>query len=243
MIKMKIAIVGAGQMGTQIGKAASESHNVIFYDIDPEKSRSAAELINAEYSDSLQDILTARIIFLCVPGKAVTDLLREYHSKTRTEVLWVNISTFVTLKDLIQRVGPADNIVSLKIVGHFERISPDNKGVFVIHEKHPANEQMTEVKKILKGVGTVIYDDEEKYLEVNYIAAAEAMKGVLNTANLLKMQGLDDQVLQAAVKQVFVGTALQFPYAKPDYFHELVYERNPGLRSINENLLNPFSLD
>ena len=40
----KIVIVGAGQMGTQIGKAACKGNDVIFYDIDHERSRSVAKL-------------------------------------------------------------------------------------------------------------------------------------------------------------------------------------------------------
>jgi hypothetical protein len=153
------------------------------------------------------------------------------------EVLWVNISTFVTLKDMIHRVGPAVNLVSLKIIGHFEVISPRNKAVFIIHRRHPENERMAEIEGILKNVGTVIYDDEEKYLEVNYIAAAEAMKGVLKAANYLNNLGLDRQVIHAAIQQGSIGSARQFPYAKPDYFHEWVYSRNPGLKEMNENLL------
>jgi prephenate dehydrogenase len=63
----KIAIVGAGQMGIQIGKSACKDNDVIFYDIDHDKSRSAAQLFNAGCSNTLQEINTPDIIFLCVP--------------------------------------------------------------------------------------------------------------------------------------------------------------------------------
>ncbi len=240
MANAKIVIVGAGQMGTQIGKAACKDNDVIFYDIDHDKSRSAAKLYNAGYSNTLQEIDTPDIIFLCVPKNAVMELLHNDYVKGSTETLWVNICTFITRNEITKITGFAGNIVSCKIIGHFERISPTNKGVFIIHSEHPENERMAVVEDILQNVGTVIYDDENKYLEVNYIAASEAMKGVLHTANLLREKGIGEKVINAAIRQIFIGSALQFPYAEPDYFHELVYQRNPGLKELNEGILKMF---
>jgi pyrroline-5-carboxylate reductase len=228
MGKAKISIVGAGQMGTQIGKAACKDNDVIFYDIDHDKSRSAAKLYNAGYSNTLQEIDTPDIIFLCVPKNAVMELIHNDYVKGSTETLWVNICTFITRKEIINTTGS------------FERISPTNKGVFIIHSEHPENERMAVVEDILQNVGAVIYDDENKYLEVNYIAASEAMKGVLHTANLLREKGIGEKVINAAIRQIFIGSALQFPYAEPDYFHELVYQRNPGLKELNEGILKMF---
>jgi len=241
MANAKIVIVGAGQMGTQIGKAACKDNDVIFYDIDQEKSRSVAKLNNAGYSNNLQEIDTPDIVFLCVPKNAVIEILQNDDANVSTETLWVNISTFITRKEITDITGSSENIVSCKIIGHFERISPTNKGVFVIHSEHPENERMAVVEDILQNVGTVIYDDEEKYREVNYIAAAEAMKGVLHTATLLREKGMGELVINAAVRQIFIGSALQFPFAESDYFLELVYQRNPGLRELNEGILKWFN--
>ena len=243
MGNVKVAVVGAGQMGTQIGKTACKDNDVIFYDIDQDKSRSAARLCNARYSDTAQEIITTDIVFLCVPKKGVIEWLQKSYSKASMETVWVNICTFLTLKDILDFTGSAENIVSCKIIGHFQMISPTSRGVFIIHPEHPENERMLTIEKILKNVGEVIYDDEGKYLEVNYIAASEGMKGVLHTANLLRKRGLKDQVIHAAIRQVFIGTALQFPYAEPDYFHELVYQRNPGLKELNENILKNFKTE
>ena len=81
----KIVIVGAGQMGTQIGKAACIDNDVIFYDIDHEKSRSAAKLNNAGYSDTLHEIEVPDIVFLCVPRNAVTEILQNDDANVLSE--------------------------------------------------------------------------------------------------------------------------------------------------------------
>jgi hypothetical protein len=238
MKKMKVGIVGAGQMGTQIGKVASDDHDVIFYDIDRGKSRHAADKLNVRYEDELHEILRSHIIFLAVPGNAVIELLKEYQGSVSKETLWVNISTFVTLKEMISVTGDGSNLVSCKIIGHFEMMSPTNPCAFVIHQVHPENDLTSIVEKIFKRVGITIYDDENKYLEINYIAAAEAMRGVLNVAKLLRSLDIQFPIIEAAIKQVFVGSAGQFPYANPDYFHDLVYKRNPELKKLNQEILN-----
>jgi hypothetical protein len=44
-------------------------------------------------------------------------------------------------------------------------------------------------------------------------------------------------VIEAAVKQILTGTAGQFPYEEHDYFHDLVNQRNPGLKELNSEIL------
>ena len=52
MKKTKVSIIGAGQMGTQIGKVASEQHEVIFFDKDSSRSREAAKRFHAKYENN-----------------------------------------------------------------------------------------------------------------------------------------------------------------------------------------------
>ncbi len=241
MKKTKVSIIGAGQMGTQIGKVASEQHEVIFFDKDSSRSREAAKRFHAKYENNLPDVLNSPIIILAVAGDVVIDLIQKYHARSPRETLWVNISTFVTLKDIRDITGDVDNVLSCKIIGHFEMMSPENKCVFVIHNEYPKNESTTTLVDIFREVGIVIYDDEEKYLKVNYMAAEEAMKSVINLARKLQNMNMKSHVVNAAIKQVFLGTAQQFPYLEPDYFHELVYQKIPELKGLNEEILKLFS--
>ena len=242
MKKMKVGIVGAGQMGTQIGKVASDDHDVIFYDIDRGKSRHAADKLNVRYEDEIHEILRSHIIFLAVPGSAIIELLKEYQASVSKETLWVNISTFVTLKDIISVTGDGSNLVSCKIIGHFEMMSSTNPCAFVIHQVLPKNDLTSTVEQIFKRVGITIYDDENKYLEINYLAAAEAMRGALNVAKRLRSLDIQFPIIEAAIKQVFVGSAGQFPYANPDYFHDLVYKRKSRAKEAESGDIKAFSI-
>ncbi|MBW2066860.1 MAG: NAD(P)-binding domain-containing protein [Deltaproteobacteria bacterium] len=237
---VQIGVIGAGQMGSQIGKVASEDHDVVYYDIDNSKACSAAAESHCRYEEEINGVLESQIIFLAVPKEGVVNLLRRYHTIVSRGTLWVNISTFITLKEIREITEDTSNIVSCKIIGHFERMSPAHRCAFVIHREVPENPLVGIVEEVFRRVGTTIYDDENRYLEVNYIAATEAMKGVLATAKKLKDLNFPTPIIEAAVQQVFVGTAGQFPYRNPDYFHDLVYGRNPGLKELNQEILKFF---
>jgi hypothetical protein len=66
------------------------------------------------------------------------------------------------------------------------------------------------------------------------------MRGVINVANLLRTMDIKHEIIKAAINQIFVGAAQQFPYPEPDYFQHLVYQRNPGLLALNEEILKIF---
>ena len=113
---IQVGVIGAGQMGSQIGKVSSEDHDVIYYDIDGTKGRRAAIESHARFEDEIEEVLKSHVIFLAVPKDGVTDLLKRYHAIVSRDTLWVNISTFVTLKEMMMITGDVSNIVSCKII-------------------------------------------------------------------------------------------------------------------------------
>ncbi|MBW1802336.1 MAG: NAD(P)-binding domain-containing protein [Deltaproteobacteria bacterium] len=238
-----ISVFGAGQMGTRIGEVACREHDVVFFDIDPEKAQQSADRFGGRSANDIRQALDSQILFLAVPGSAVIQLLKDHYSAVSMDTLWVNISTFVTLKDMQAVTGKSGNIISCKIIGQSELVSDENPSAFIIDSSQSESSLVPVVGDIFKKVGVVIFDHEEKYREVNYIGAAEAMRGVIYVANTLRDMGLQKEVIRAAITQVFIGTAIQFPYANPDYFHDLVYGRNPGLRKSNEKLLDALKQD
>ena len=243
MKNIKISVFGAGQMGTRIGEVASRDHDVIFFDTEPEKAQHAANRFGAQSANDIRHALSSQILFLAVPGSAVIELIKDHYTAVSRDTLWVNISTFVTLKNMVEITGESLNMVSCKIIGQSEMVSDENPCAFILDSTHSENALISVVEAIFKKVGVVIIDDEGKYSEVNYIAASEAMRAVLSLANTLRHMGLQREVIMAAVKHVFIGTVQQFPYATTDYFHDLVYDRNPGLKESNEKLLNALKQD
>src|SRR4030042_5770210 len=95
---IQIGVIGAGQMGSQIGKVSSEEHDVIYYDIDRTKARRAAIESHARHEDEIKEVLKSQVIFLAVPKDGVIDLLKRYHAIVSKDTLWVNISTRCLLK-------------------------------------------------------------------------------------------------------------------------------------------------
>ena len=75
---MKVAVIGAGNMGTGLARSLVAKHEVAVGSRDPEKAQSVARELGAAggagYADAVAD---AEVVFLAVPWPAVEDTLAQ----------------------------------------------------------------------------------------------------------------------------------------------------------------------
>ena len=75
---MKVAVIGAGNMGTGLARSLVAKHEVTVGSRDPEKAQSVARELGAAggagYADAVAD---AEVVFLAVPWPAVEDTLAQ----------------------------------------------------------------------------------------------------------------------------------------------------------------------
>jgi glycerol-3-phosphate dehydrogenase (NAD(P)+) len=64
----QITVIGAGEMGTALGKALEASNDVFWYDRNREK---------AKRYHPLEQVFGSELVFLCVPSKALKDVLSK----------------------------------------------------------------------------------------------------------------------------------------------------------------------
>lgn len=222
----KIGIIGAGQMGNALGRAAAlNGYNTIFFDIDTKKAQEAALNSKADFTIDINEIFNSNIIFLALHKDAVLNFFTNYYKSVSLKSVCVNISTFVTMNDIRNITKDISRIISCKIIGHFLKVA-SVKSVFVLDTNSEKNK---DVEEILGSIGEVIYGSENDYVQLNYLAAEAAMRSTLTLVKQLKEMGYKESVIYAAVKSVFIGTAEQFPFLKPDYFHNMVYKNNPDI--------------
>jgi len=150
---IRISVIGAGQMGTRIGEVASRDHRVVFFDTEPEKAQRAANRFGGRSAGDIRHALDSQILFLAVPGSAVIKLLEDHYSAVSMDTLWVNISTFVALKDMREVTGESGNIISCKIIGQSDMVSDDNPCAFIIDSSHSENSMIPVVEDIFKKGG------------------------------------------------------------------------------------------
>jgi pyrroline-5-carboxylate reductase len=228
-----IGIAGLGNMGRRIAKAADAHASVVGYDIADSCMKDVCGQ-SIEQAKNVERLLEQDMIILALPGGEVLTFLQKYCSLSAA--LWVNMSTFVTRKQMNDVLGH-DTCISCKIIGHSDVLMENGRPTFILDPgKHVSSCDLDMVQIILENCGDVVFDDEKKYSNVNLWAAEAAMKAVSEL--VMKLEGFPKEVVRSAVHQVLVGTAMQFPYDKIDYFHRLVISRNQNIGpalGLNEN--------
>lgn len=224
---MNTGVVGAGMMGSNIVKSAAKAGCVRIYDIDYRKACKCAADFRQSACRTIDGLLDCEVIFLAVPGDTVIPVLERYLEKT-PDTVWVNVSTLVSGENLKNTFPENGNIVSIKIIGQADSMMGGMTPVIIVDPAYDGilNE---EISGILWGIGEVVSDYENKYMDVNLYAAEAAMLTAKSLADKLHALDINEKVIHAAIKSVFTGTAAQFPYINPDYFHKLVFERHPDI--------------
>jgi len=80
-----VAIIGAGDLGTTIGKIVSQSHEVKYWDINPRQGVAAEKNIK-------DTLMGAMVVFLCVPTLASHKLISEYKKYISADTLIITFS-------------------------------------------------------------------------------------------------------------------------------------------------------
>ncbi len=213
-------------MGSILAKHAAKIGQVCVFDIAGQKSKEIALRYGVNFSEQMEEALEADIVFLAIPKDEAVSVINNF-SRNGCQ-LWVNFSTLLTKRNIRTLFPYTKNLVSVKIIGEADAINRGIPPVFVIDPDFRTLVN-NDVLSLLKEIGAVIFDCEEKYEMVNYLAAELAMLAATQLAKKLKKKGIAAAAIEAAIKGVFVGTVSQFPYDEPDYFHQLVFAKHANL--------------
>ena len=233
---IKIGVIGVGRMGKQIISCCQRQGHVKVFDIDNVEATRVAMQYRVICCQSIEDMLDCTTIFLAVPGETVMAIIGDYVQQAPQELIWISVSTLLTARQLRETYPSYGNVISVKIIGVADAMQLGIRPVLVLD---PAYDLILHgyVLSLLDQVGEVVHDFEDKYVAVNLMSAEAAMTAVIWLAKQLKASGIANPAVITSIRNVFLGTASQFPYQPSDYFHELIFARHPDLQ-VTLELLN-----
>ncbi len=240
MKKISVSILGVGQMGLNFVQTLSTYDwlSVSIYDIDTDKANNISGLYNVINLKNFSDALNSDILILALPKDGVLNFLGSYYNKMPPSSICINLCTFLSLEDItqflnLQKVKLGNNIMSCKLIAHFKKTKVLNTKWQIICSSICKDNNYYEYALCLLGyMGRIILDNESKYMDLNLIVAAEAMKNILSLKKKLFSEGYDEQTIDAAIKFVYIGTSEQYPYSTIDYFLKQVCEAYPDITAL-----------
>jgi len=215
--KITVGIVGIGRLGTALANKFSSETDLLLADKVNKKAVNLANAISAK-AVKLSDIFNkSEVLIIAVPPDQIIPLIRKYAKLLRPNTIVVNMATSVSTSEVEQVINRKDvKIVGLKMVGQAHALSLGMKAVFVSSAKD--KKSISVLRKLFSTFGMIITGDEMKAGEINAIATRFGLSLAIGLRDRLKKICNSEDIINAAIKTVAVGTILDYPLQEPNEY-------------------------
>lgn len=203
-MKLKVAIIGAGRMGSIVGQQLPADVEKIIIDTEEEKAKALAEEIGGNYATSLEAAKDADVIDVVLPTPAVNPVISQLADIAKDGAIVMNMATSAVVDEAIKAKNPRIHIVDAKIIGHAKSMSQgapcyvvvktDDENIFKIIESI-----LPEYKKVVMG-------DADIVSKINSIGSGEGIRAAVRVRKLLKEYNIPKEWEDIVIYTVCAGT-------------------------------------
>lgn len=205
----RIGVLGAGRLGRVLARRLAGRFHVAVHDRDARLARQFAEPSGIDFLGADDLVRTSDLVALCIPGDQVVPWLLGLLPSSRAGGWFVNLATDLPTTALRREPRLAGvRVVGLKPVAQFVSLSRGLPGLFVTTASDPS--ELALLEHVFSDLGRVVPGDEDIVGEVNRRATEAALRFCLGWP-LERSMPIDPDVAEAALKNVVVGTILDFP--------------------------------
>jgi 6-phosphogluconate dehydrogenase (decarboxylating) len=201
---LKVAIIGAGRMGSIVGKQLPEDVEKIIIDTDEAKAKALAEAIDGTYATSLTAAKDADVIDVVLPTPAVNPVMDELSGIAKDGAILMNMATSAFVDEAIRAKNPKIHIIDTKIIGHAMSMSQGSPCYVVV--KTDNEEIFKVIASILPGYKKVVMGDADVVGKINSIGSGEGIRAAVTVRKLLKKYNIPRDWEDIVIYTVCAGT-------------------------------------
>jgi hypothetical protein len=207
----RLGIVGAGRLGKVVARRLRDGHQVAVYDKDVRMAKQFTKQIGATFLYPDELVRRADVIALCLPGDQIKDWLASLDASTRAAPLYVNMATGLPTSALREDEDLRGlRFVGLKPLAQFVALDRGLPGLFVTSAADGIT-YLPLLARVFVGLGRVVAGDEEAVGEINGMATEAALRFCLDFTHRAGRFAGGAGWVEAALKNVVVGTILDYP--------------------------------
>ena len=223
-MKEKIGIVGLGRLGDNLAKYFPAETELFVCDRDASTALNCAAKYHRSCEELEHIVGELDYIFICVPPTEVRGLLEKYADQIKKNAVVVNMATSVDSEELAKVFeGCQMEIVPLKPIAEGYALSRELKGVFITSPKALAH--VEKLSYLFQDMGDIIIGKEMEVQQINETATAFALKFYHDLAEELARFSIPVEGINAAIKSVAVGTILDYPPNKYNYYIDQIKKK------------------
>jgi pyrroline-5-carboxylate reductase len=196
VIRLKVAIVGVGKMGTLLAHRIPGSVRKVIIGRRKGEATALADEVGGIASDQFSAVRGARVIFLAVGRTAAAQIAAEIEPFAEPTTLLVNMATDLPTSDL-QAEYPNLRFAAAKVIGHADEMRRGSPGIVLLDRIDSEGEAT--LRSLLDGLGPVTVGTEAQALAAN-TAVIEVMAAAQRELHeRLSAIGLATELRQAAI--------------------------------------------
>jgi len=201
---LKVAVIGAGRMGSIVGKQLPSNVEKLIIDTNEEKAKACAEEIGGTYALTLDAAKDADIIDVVLPTPAVNPVIDQLAGIVKDGAIIMNMATSAYVDEAIRAKNPKIHIVDTKIIGHAMSMSQGSPCFVVVNTKD--TEIFKTIQSILPGYKKVVMGNSDVVSEINAIGSSEGIRAAVKVRKMLKKYDVPKEWEDIVIYTVCAGT-------------------------------------
>lgn len=214
-MNLTVAVIGAGRMGSIVGKQLPNMFNKIVIDHNRKKAQSLGDDISGIYSEDLKAAHKADVIAVVLPTSAVASTMAKLAEIAKDDAIILNMATSAIVDPAIVSKTPHLNFVEAKIIGHAASMEQGSPCYVILNT--PDEAILATVQQVLPGYEKVIQGDVELVPLINSIGSKEGIRAAIEVRKQLRQYHIPKEWEDIVIYTVCAGTMRS--YVKNDLGH------------------------
>lgn len=201
---LKVAVIGAGRMGSIVGKQLPNDVEKLVIDTDEIKAKALAEEIGGTYALTLDAAKDADIIDVVLPTPAVNPVMSQLADIAKDGAILMNMATAAFIDEAVRAKNPKIHIVDTKIIGHAMSMSQGSPCFVVVNTQDQG--VFEKIQYILPGYKKVVKGNSDVVSEINSIGSGEGIRAAVKVRKMLKKYNIPKDWEDIVIYTVCAGT-------------------------------------
>lgn len=204
---MKFVLIGPGQLGQLLLRAAGRDCLVIGRDTD--RTRQVGEVYGCPWTTDPTRASAGDVIAVAVPAPALADVLDHVADCAKPGAIVLNFATAAGIAPAVRERRPDVVWSEAKLVGSAVGMAHGLPCAIVLGEQDPT--LLRRVRDSLPGLADrVVLGDAAQVPAINRAATAAALRAVIDLEGQLRRMGVDQTLIDAALGGTVPGVALSY---------------------------------
>ncbi|EGW37257.1 NAD(P)-binding domain-containing protein [Desulfosporosinus sp. OT] len=220
---LKVAVIGAGRMGSVVGRQLPDDVEKLIIDTDEAKAKVLADEIHGGFATTLDAAKVSDIIAVVLPTAGIDPVMDQLVWIAKDDAIIMNMATKGTVNPQIIEKNNRVHIVDTKIIGHAKSMEQGAPAYVVVKTEDQV--LLKKIQHILPGFKKVLMGNADIIPDIAKIGSSEGIRAAIAVRKLLKQYNIPKDWEDIVIYTVCAGTMRSYVENDLGHFAKQLAER------------------